>query len=122
MDKRIFGYFKGKKEMTLILIALALGLMLIFFGTREDVSGEDASPGLEESIAKACSGVEGVGECAVYLYYSEASSRSEADKVESVLVICEGADSDDVKLRLTEMLSSFFGIGTNRVRIEKMQT
>ena len=106
----------------MIVIALAVGLILIFLGTREDVVTETSAPGLEERIAEACSGIEGVGRCAVYVYYSEADSRSGEKKVESVIVICDGADSDDVRLRLCEMLSSFFGIGTNRVRIEKMQT
>lgn len=122
MDKRIIGYFKGKKELTLIIVAFALGLILIFLGSKDDVAVETFAPGLEERIADACSGIEGVGKCDVYVYYSEVDSRSGAEKVESVLVVCEGADSDDVRLRLTRMLSSFFGIGTNRVQIEKMQT
>lgn len=122
MDKRIIGYFKGKKELALVIIALAVGIILIFLGTREEATVQTSAPGLEERIADACSDIEGVGECTVYVYYSDADSRSEGQKVESVLVICEGADSDGVRLRLTRMLSSFFGIGTNRVRIEKMQT
>ena len=120
MDKRIIGYFKGKKEIALVVIALALGLIMIFLGTREDDAVRTSAPGLEERIAAACSDIEGVGECDVYVYYSEAGSQGQ--KVESVLVVCEGADSDGVRLRLTRMLSSFFGIGTNRVQIEKMQT
>jgi hypothetical protein len=61
-----------------------------------------------------------VGECKVYLYYSENDKKNDTEKIESVIVVCEGADSVDVRLRLTKMLSSFFGIGSNRVRIEKM--
>lgn len=120
MDKRIISYLRGKKEMLYVLVALALGLILIFLsGNDEEIVA--SSPGLEERIAEACSGVEGVGECAVYVYYSDSDARSGTSKVESVLVICEGADSVEVRLRLTKMLASFFGIGTNRVQVEKMR-
>ena len=121
MDKRILSYLKGKKEMLYVLVALALGLILIFLGGNDKDSVAVSSPGLEERIAEACAGVEGVGECAVYVYYSESDARSGESKVESVLVICEGADSVEVRLRLTKMLASFFGIGTNRVQVEKMR-
>ena len=120
MDKRIIGYFKGKKDLALIVIALALGLILIFLGGKVDSEPEAEEVGEEERIATACSRIDGVGECTVYLYYSPSDSHSKAESVESVIVVCEGADSPDVRLRLTEMLSSFFGIGTNRIRIEKL--
>ena len=55
------------------------------------------------------------------IYYQKASSRYDEQKVESVVVICEGGDSVKVKKCLTEMLSSFFGIGSNRVKVEKMK-
>ena len=121
MDKRIISYLRGKKEMLYVLAALALGIILIFLSGNDKDNVAVSSPGLEERIAEACSGVEGVGECAVYVYYSDPDARSGTSKVESVLVICEGADSVEVRLRLTKMLASFFGIGTNRVQVEKMR-
>jgi hypothetical protein len=51
------------------------------------------------------------------VYYG--SDQKGEETVESVIVICDGADSSQVRLTLTEMLSSFFGIGANRIRIEK---
>lgn len=121
MDKNFLKYVKSKKDVAIIIVMLCLGLILILLGSREKKEETETEDGLEERIASACAVVEGVGECEVYVYYSPSESSRESDTVESVIVICQGADSADVRLRLTEMLSSFFGIGTNRVRIEKMK-
>ena len=122
MGNKFLRSLKGKKETVIILIVLALGLILLFAGGKEEGEASIEEEGLEERIAVACSTVDGVGECSVYIYFSKDDSRDKAERVESVIVVCEGADSVSVRLRLTEMLSSFFGIGTNRIRIEKMQS
>ena len=122
MDKNFLKRFGEKKEFLAVLILLALGLILLFLGGSEKQTAEVSTEGLEERIAAACSRVEGVGECAVYIHYSTDNSRDGKEKVESVIVVCEGAEAVSVRLRLTEMLSSFFGIGANRVRIEKMKS
>ena len=106
----------------MIIIILCLGLVLILLGAKGDRVDEKEEDGLEERIAAACSDVEGVGECSVYVYYSAKDSYKSAEEVESVIVICQGGDSAEVRLKLTEMLASFFGIGSNRVRIEKMKS
>ena len=121
MDKGFLKYIKEKKDTTKIVIVFALGLILLFLGGRNEQATVESNVSTEERIAAACSGVDGVGECAVYIYYSQNGKSGSSDEVESVIVVCEGADSVDVRLRLTEMLSSFFGIGANRVRIEKMR-
>lgn len=117
LNRNFWKYIKEKKNVSIIAIALALGLLLIAIGSEKGIS-EPLDLGLEERLSVACSGVDGVGECVVLVYYSPDSSGKES-RIESVIVICDGADSDDVRLRLTEMLSSFFGIGSNRIRIEK---
>ena len=122
MGNKFLKSLKGKKETVIILIALALGLLLLFAGGKDDNTASAMEEGLEERIAVACSTVDGVGECSVYIYFSTDGTRDKNERVESVIVVCEGAESVNVRLRLTEMLSSFFGIGTNRIRIEKMQS
>lgn len=121
MDKRFFNYVKDKKDIVRVALVVALGLVLVFLGSRGENSVSETEVGVEERIAEACSAVEGVGECAVYVYYSAGGERADGSEVESVIVICEGADSVDVRVKLTKMLSSFFGIGSNRVSIEKMK-
>jgi hypothetical protein len=116
LDKGFLKFIKEKRDITKIAIVLTLGLALIFLGNlskEKTLESEDA--GIEERLTVLCSGVDGVGDCSVLVYYTP------SDEVESVIVICEGADDARVRLRLTEMLSSFFGIGANRIRIEKMK-
>lgn len=119
MDKKFLKFLRDKKDVTKVALVIALGLILIFLGGRKDTPVSEDADGIEERIAAACSEVEGVGECEVFLYFAPGDSREE--QVVSVIVVCEGADSAEVRLCLTSMLSSFFGIGTNRIRIEKMK-
>ena len=114
MDKGFFGYLRNKRDISKIAIALALGLILIFIGGRTDKTEADGGMDIEKRIAAACSEVLGVGECEVFVY-----SADDGAAVESVIVVCEGGDSVVVRYRLTEMLSSFLGIGANRIKIEK---
>lgn len=116
LDKNLVKYIKDKKSFLPIAIALALGILLWCLGSTNETE-EVSAVGMEERLAEICSGVEGVGECEILIYYSKTDTRGDA-AVESVLVICDGADSVDVRARLTAMLSSFFGIGTNRIRVE----
>jgi hypothetical protein len=116
LDKGFLKFIKEKRDITKIAIVLTLGLALIFLGNlSKEKTLESEEAGIEERLTVLCSGVDGVGECSVLVYYTP------SDEVESVIVICEGADDARVRLRLTEMLSSFFGIGANRIRIEKMK-
>ena len=111
MDKSFIKYVKDKKNLSLVILALAFGILLIFIGSRDEEQAVSAV-GMEERLATACSEVDGVGECEIMIYYSDKDG-----KVESVIVICDGADSVEVRAELTSMISAFFGIGTNRVRI-----
>ena len=116
MDKGFLRYIREKKDVTRIAVVLALGLILIFIGGRAGKNETPVGDGIEKRIADACAGVDGVGECEVFVYSSSDSSEG---AIESVIVICEGGDSVEVRYRLTEMLSSFLGIGSNRIKVEK---
>ena len=122
MDSRFIKYIKDKKQLATVILAFALGAVLIFIGSKGESEERNEEVDIEEQISIACSSVEGVGACSVYVYYAPSDTRDAEAAVESVIIICEGADSPDVRLRLTKMMSSFFGIGTNRVRIEKMKS
>ena len=116
LDKGFLKHVTSGGYALKIAIALALGLILIFFGVRADNDKGAEEVGIEQRIASACSGVEGVGECEVFVYPSPSGTE---ESVVSVIVICEGGDSVDVRYKLTEMLSSFLGIGANRIKVEK---
>ncbi len=117
-DKTFFRYLKTKDSLK-IIIALAAGILLILIGLGgSGADTEEAS--LESELEELCSSVDGVGECKVLIYYKEAEDKYDSEKyIQSIAVVCDGADSVEVRYRLTELLSSFLGIGTNRVRIEK---
>lgn len=121
MDKGFLKFIREKKDLSRIALVIGLGLILIFIGTKSKDTVTEAEIGMEARLAEACSGVDGVGECEVLVYYSPGDQRDDEGNIESVIVICEGADSADVRLRLTEMLSAFYGIGANRIRVEKMK-
>lgn len=114
-------FVREKKDLSRIALVIGLGLILIFIGTKNKNTATETDIGMEARLAEACSGVDGVGECEVLVYYSPGDQRDDEGNIESVIVICEGADSADVRLRLTEMLSAFYGIGANRIRVEKMK-
>jgi hypothetical protein len=64
--------------------------------------------------------VEGVGECRVIITYTTVGDsyyQSASKKVYAVAISCEGAKRVGVKANLTELVSSMFGIGTNRVSV-----
>lgn len=122
MDKGFLKHLRERRDLWRIVLILAVGLLLIIIGSGSGGDGEAVDMRIEERLAAVCSDVEGVGECYVLLYYSPTATRNDEQTVESVIVVCEGAGSVDVRLKLTEMISTFFGIGTNRVRVEKMQT
>lgn len=113
MDKNFIRYFKDKGRLPMVILTLAIGALLILIGS-SDGAEHEATEGIEERIAAACSEIEGVGECEVMVYRSSPDTEGE---VVSVIVICDGGDSVEVRARLTSMLSSFFGIGANRIRI-----
>lgn len=113
-------HLKNKRELVWVLLLLVLAVTLIVVGSvgRSETEEDDS---YEARVADICNSIDGVGRCRVMIYYGEPSSRYSDKKVEGIVVVCDGAGSVDVRRRLTEALSSFFGIGSNRVIIERMQ-
>ena len=111
------GDYRG---MLTVALLFGLGILLIFFGMGESGT-EAAAVGTEESIEAVCSAIEGVGGCRVLISYERDGIRgSEREVIVGIAVVCEGGDSDSVRRRVTEVLSSLYGIGTNRIRVEKL--
>ncbi len=108
-----------------IAFLVGLGLLLIFFG----MGGNDtavtpaAADTIEADIRELCSSLEGVGQCRVLVTYEEKSlgyGKGTESIISGIAVVCEGGESVAVKQRVSSVLSSVFGIGTNRIRVEKL--
>jgi stage III sporulation protein AG len=109
-------------------LLFALGLVLIAFGTGYTNNDNESLPtsvdALENRLADLCSSVEGVGECRILITYEEERegySSKTVSVISGIAVVCEGGDLPQVKSRVTELITSIFGIGANRVRIEKLK-
>ena len=103
------------------MLLLIVGLCLIFSPSGEEAVGDDD---IEARLEELCSSLSGVGACRVMVTYDVVgkSYASEGRKVvKSVTVVCKGADKVGVRAELTAMLSSLFGIGTNRIHISRMK-
>lgn len=121
-DNPFLSFLKKGKSSWKIFILLLVGVCLLLFGgvfDRTD-SSEEYSYDEEIRLTQLCSRVRGVGECYVMIgYSSEGSSRYSASerRVESVVVVCQGADSVSVRQELTDIIVSLYGIGSNRVAV-----
>lgn len=103
----------GIKALAVALLGILLMLPGVFGGDKND-SVSVSEQTLEEKVAEVCSSVEGVGRSRVIITYGD------EDAVYAVAVLCDGADSVYVRRSLTDMISSLFGIGANRISILKI--
>lgn len=97
-------------------VIIALGLLLILIGTGGIFGKHQSSAAEEERIAEMCTLMDGVGDCRVMMTYTQ----DKDSRVYAVLVLCEGAESVEVRERITSMLCSLYGIGSHRVEIQKL--
>ena len=116
----IVGFFKKNKSAAWAILIALVGLALVVAGTvgvgrsKSTPSADDI--GEEERLTELCSEIEGVGECHVMITLS-----SDSKRVESAAIVCQGADSVTVRHGLVELITSLYGIGSNRVSISKMK-
>ena len=109
-DKGFFDILKGIK-LSGVIIPLCLGVLLIILSGNSDSEKPEVK---ENALSELCSYVDGVGRC-----YAEASYDSEGE-VFAVAVMCEGADNTEVRSELYRLISSFYGIGYNRISVLKI--
>ncbi|MBR2929913.1 MAG: hypothetical protein IKC32_01665 [Clostridia bacterium] len=114
---------KDKGRALLIALCVLVGVVLLIIGGASGTS-EQAADTVEERLEELCSSLSGVGQCRVMVTYKEKEmgyGKQAERTVESVAIVCKGADRASVRSELTSLLSSLFGIGTNRIHISKMK-
>lgn len=134
------AFLRGNKRIIKIALLILLGILLIiissFAGDGDGASDAECSLdkyriGLEEDLKSLCHSVEGVGRCKVFItlergeqntYRGSSVVETKPPKVLGVTVVCDGADRDSVKRDLTDMCTSLFGIGSNRVAVLKLNS
>lgn len=113
-DRGFFDCFKENKRAVLIIMLLVpLLLMLAIVPQRAETEYE--SPTEEGRLSEIVSKVSGVGRCEVMINYDDGG------EVFGVIILCEGAESVTVRERLSDLLSSLYGIGQNRISILKIR-
>ena len=112
MSDNVSSFLRRHTSLLRVALIFLAGLLLIVFSG--SFTEAEAPTGSEKTdLAELCSAVAGVGECEVMISYAESG------EVLAVAVICEGADSLSVRATLTDMISSLYGIGSNRISIVK---
>lgn len=107
-----FDWLIKKRQVVLVILILLVGVVCLLLPS----ISFDADRSDEYDIEGLCESIDGVGQCRVLLSISD-----DGKTVIAVAVICEGGDRVEVRHRLTELLSSFYGIGYNRISVEKMR-
>ena len=116
LDLAAVGRFLRKNGAVLLILVLGVALMLLPSGGstggsagRADFSGE------EEKLAQVVSRIEGAGECSVLFREETAEEKGGA------VIVCPGADSASVRLRITEAVGTYTGLGSDRITILKSE-
>lgn len=119
---RVKDFIKKNKKAVLAVLLIACAVLLLVSGGKEESASEVDE--VEARLEEMCSSLSGVGSCRVMVTYEITAGRygsSDIKTVQSVAVVCKGADKAGVRRELTDMLSSLFGIGANRIHISKMK-
>lgn len=95
-----------------IAISIGLGLLLLLLAGLP-VWQTEQTDGMEE-LAELCSSVGGVGRCRVM------TTKDAEGEITAVAVLCDGAESAEVRANLSKLISSLYGIGYHRISILKI--
>ena len=109
----------GRNKYLLILLALGLLLLIIPGGSDKADSAGGQGTALESSgipmdtesarLSAFLSNMEGVGQAEVLL------------SAEGAVVLCSGADKGSVRLSVTNAVSAYTGLGSDKISVIKMK-
>ena len=106
---------KNKKLIIITLAAIILGLILIGTSSKNESTVTDTKELQLEEFLKS---INGVGECKVIITYKNSTSYySKNEEVFAVAISCRGASRRGIEAQIVELVSTLYGIGTNRVKV-----
>lgn len=92
-----------------VLLVAAVGLALLLWPSGQSAASDSAEASEEARIAALLTRIEGVGEVEILLSDSGA------------VVVCQGADSASVCLKVARAVRCYTGLGADKVEIFKME-
>ena len=108
------------QKKSVLIVLLAAGLLLLLWprssGSGTAGKNEDVSTTEEKQLCAVLSKIDGVGE--VYALLSEEPNRR--GEYTGAVVVCSGARSPDIRLRVIQAVSAFTGLGSNRIIVEEL--
>ncbi len=108
------------QKKSVLIVLLAAGLLLLLWprssGSGSAGKNEDVSTTEEKRLCAVLSKIDGVGE--VYALLSEEPNRR--GEYTGAVVVCSGARSSDIRLRVIQAVSAFTGLGSNRIIVEEL--
>ncbi len=136
---KLISLLKERGMLPWVLGLFIIGVVLILISSVGDGGSAEADgtelslteykERLESEIADLCSDVDGVGKCRVFITFERGAQSSykgstlietKPPKILGITVVCRGADSDAVRRDITDMLTSLFDIGSNRIAVLKL--
>ena len=137
--------FKKHKNKIIISSLVIIGTILIIFSSFDFSDKKESLPtlyteALEEKIENFLKTVEGVNKAEVILTLDTSNESVYAKNasgldyiltndgkpisiteiyptVRGVAIACTGGDRDDIKIKITELISAYLGISSNRIKI-----
>ncbi len=97
----------GKYKYIILLVFCALVLLLLPTGSGSDKGAQEASDA-EARLEYVLSDIAGAGR--VRVLYSE----------EGAAIVCDGADSAQVRLAIVQAVSAYTGLGSDRITVLAM--
>ena len=108
------------QKKSVLIVLLAAGLLLLLWpkssGAGSTGKNEDVSTTEEKRLCDVLSKIDGVGD--VYALLSEEPNRR--GEFSGAVVVCSGARSPDIRLRVIQAVSAFTGLGSNRIIVEEL--
>ena len=100
------------QKKSVLIVLLAAGLLLLLWprssGSGTAGKNEDVSTTEEKRLCAVLSKIDGV---------EEPNRRGEYT---GAVVVCSGARSSDIRLRVIQAVSAFTGLGSNRIIVEEL--